>query len=80
MVEYGDGSKNYDRLISYCALVAFAKIQQANLGYARKVEREDKNLENPNKMRNFLLGGSDQNIRPNNPFAKPKAFRYKNLK
>lgn len=32
---------NYDRLISYCALIAFAKIQQAAQGIKKRVERKE---------------------------------------
>jgi hypothetical protein len=46
MREYGDGV-NVDRLVSFAALVAFMRIQQANRGYAKRVVMDDaaKNLE-----------------------------------
>jgi len=38
---------NVDRLVAFSALIAFAKVQQSNRGYAKRVEREDgNNLEN----------------------------------
>jgi hypothetical protein len=40
MQAYREGV-NVDRLVSYCALVAFAKVQQANRGVARKTEHEN---------------------------------------
>jgi len=39
MVAYRDGV-NVDRLVSLASLVAFAKIQQANRGYMKRVENE----------------------------------------
>ena len=46
MREYADGV-NVDRLVSFCALVAFMRIQQSNRGYARRVIMDDtaKNLQ-----------------------------------
>ncbi len=44
---------NVDRLISFSALAAFAKIQEANLGYKRTKEKEK--FEKPKKMTNFLM-------------------------
>ena len=46
MQEYADGV-NVDRLVSFVALVAFMRIQQANRGYARRVIMDDtaKNLQ-----------------------------------
>lgn len=40
MQAYREGI-NVDRLVSYCALVAFAKVQQTNRGVARKTEHEN---------------------------------------
>jgi hypothetical protein len=45
MKEYRSGM-NVDRIISYVALVAFVKIQQANRGFMKKIEYT-KNLEKP---------------------------------
>lgn len=71
MADYRDGEGNYDRLVAYCALVAFAKIQQANLGFIRKVERKDMNLEKSDKFRKFIMDGNPRpNSRPN-PYQKP---------
>jgi hypothetical protein len=46
MREYAPGV-NVDRLVSFCALVAFMRIQQANRGYAKRVIMDDaaKNLQ-----------------------------------
>jgi hypothetical protein len=46
MREYAPGV-NVDRLVSFCALVAFMRIQQSNRGYAKRVVMDDaaKNLQ-----------------------------------
>jgi hypothetical protein len=46
MREYADGV-NVDRLVSFAALVAFMKIQESNLGYAKRIIMDDaaKNLQ-----------------------------------
>ncbi len=49
MAAYRDGL-NVDRLVAFCALAAFAKVQESNRGYSRRVEREDSNLENSKKV------------------------------
>ncbi len=43
MAGYEDG-KNCDRLVAYCALIAFAKLQQANAGLLKRVVEVDKDL------------------------------------
>jgi hypothetical protein len=48
MAAYRDGL-NVDRIVAFCALVAFAKVQESNRGYTKRVEREDGNLEKSNK-------------------------------
>lgn len=45
MKEYRPGM-NVDRIVSYVALIAFVKIQQANIGFKKKIEYV-KNLEKP---------------------------------
>jgi hypothetical protein len=49
MAAYRDGL-NVDRLVAFCALVAFAKVQESNRGYSKRVEREDTNLDNSKKI------------------------------
>lgn len=49
MKGYADGV-NVDRLVSLAALIAFAKVQQSNLGYKKRVEREATNLQKSDKM------------------------------
>ena len=51
MMEYRDGV-NVDRLVSFAALIAFARVQQANRGYKKRYEETDnvKKLDNSNKF------------------------------
>jgi hypothetical protein len=57
MQEYADGV-NVDRLVSFAALVAFMRIQQANRGYSKRVIMDDasKNLQKSNNL--FKLNSS----------------------
>ena len=43
MQAYQDGL-NVDRLVAFAALVSFLKIQQANIGYAKRVVMDDASL------------------------------------
>ena len=49
MQAYRDGL-NVDRIVAFCALVAFAKVQQANRGMSKRVEAVNQNLENSQKF------------------------------
>ena len=51
MQEYADGV-NVDRLVSFAAMVAFMRIQQANRGYSKRVIMDDasKNLQKSNNL------------------------------
>jgi hypothetical protein len=82
MQAYRDGL-NVDRMVAFCALVAFAKVQESNRGYSKRVEREDSNLENSPKISKLNMtpfrhmgntgGGSGSTMhKPKNPF---KNFR-----
>ena len=51
MLQYYPGL-NVDRLVSFAALVAFAKMQQANRGYAKRKER-DKSLDSLDNSQNL---------------------------
>jgi hypothetical protein len=57
MREYADGV-NVDRLVSFCSLVAFMKIQQSNRGYSRRTIMDDaaKNLQKSENL--FKLNSS----------------------
>ena len=67
MLAYQDGV-NVDRLVAYCALISFVKVQQANRGMAKRVEesKEDlqksKNLYKLNKSMFNHMGHSSNNI------------------
>jgi len=52
MQQYRDGL-NVDRLVAYCALVAFAKVQQSNRGLPHKVETETNPGNNNKKSSNL---------------------------
>ena len=49
MQAYQDGV-NVDRLVAFCSLVAFAKVQQSNRGLAKRVEVTKENLESSRKF------------------------------
>jgi hypothetical protein len=82
MVSYYDGL-NVDRLVTYCALVAFAKVQQANRGFKKRIDiiERPKSLQKGNKFSKLNmspfrhLGGNQQFTNMKMP---KKAFR--NLK
>ena len=77
MAAYRDGL-NVDRIVSFCALVAFAKVQESNRGYTKRVEREDGNLEKSNKNVKLRVSpfrhygtsytNADTMRKPRNPF------------
>jgi len=79
MLEYRDGV-NVDRLVSFAALIAFAKVQQANRGYKKKYEETDqaKNLNSNKKFSKLTIspfrhmgGGNSSTLGKNlkrNPF------------
>jgi hypothetical protein len=49
MQAYRDGL-NVDRLVTFCALIAFAKVQQSNRGLTKRVEVTNENLVNSQKF------------------------------
>jgi hypothetical protein len=76
MQAYREGL-NVDRLVSFCSLIAFAKVQQSNRGIQRRVESTNKNLENSEKsyklklspFRHIGKGSSSMGMKkPNQPF------------
>lgn len=54
MQAYHDGL-NVDRLISFCSLIAFAKVQESNRGYVKVINREDSNFDKSNKNTKFRI-------------------------
>jgi hypothetical protein len=77
MQAYQDGV-NVDRLVAFCALIAFAKVQQSNRGFTKRVEVTDKKLDNSQKFSKLNWGpfrhmGSSKGRsigmqKPRNPF------------
>ena len=77
MQAYQDGV-NVDRLVAFCALIAFAKVQQSNRGYTKRIEVTDKKLDNSQKFSKLNWGpfrhmGSSKSSsmgmqKPRNPF------------
>ena len=77
MQAYRDGL-NVDRLVAFCALIAFAKVQQSNRGLTKRVEVTKENLDNSQKFSKLNwspfrhIGGSKGNgvnsKSPRNPF------------
>lgn len=46
---------NVDRLVAFCALIAFAKVQQSNRGYQKRLEQQNSNLEKSEKSYKLKL-------------------------
>jgi hypothetical protein len=77
MAAYRDGL-NVDRLVAFCALIAFAKVQQSNRGISKRIEVTKQNLDTSKKFSklNYTpfrhIGGgnhSSSTMRPSrNPF------------
>lgn len=70
MREYRPGL-NVDRLVAFCALAAFIKIQEANRGILKKTEYENK-LEKPNNNSKFRLSPF-VNLGSQNPHNKKRS-------
>ena len=55
MQQYRDGL-NVDRLVAFCALIAFAKVQESNRGFSKRREyEEEKNLQITNKNSKLFM-------------------------
>ena len=74
---------NVDRLVSFAALIAFAKVQQANRGYAKRVDNESSvKLDNTQKMTKLNMspfrhiGGKGKGIMG----GKGKRSAFKNIR
>jgi hypothetical protein len=82
MREYAPGV-NVDRLVAFCALVAFMRIQQSNRGYAKRVIMDDaaKNLQKSENL--FKLNKSPFRHMGKSQLANGQKFKrspFKNLK
>jgi hypothetical protein len=82
MNAYQDGV-NVDRLVTFCALVAFAKVQQSNRGLQKRVIVENDKLENSQNFSKLSmrspfrhLGNSTSNV---NGMNKPRSA-FKNFR
>lgn len=53
MKAYYDGL-NVDRLVAFCALVAFIKVQFSNRGYVKREQHENTSLQKPSNMSNLI--------------------------
>jgi hypothetical protein len=81
MQAYRDGL-NVDRLVAFCALIAFAKVQQSNRGLTKRVEVTKENLDNSQKFSKLnwspfrhiggSKGGGGMSRAPRNPFKNMK--------
>ena len=69
MMQYYPGL-NVDRLVAFSALVAFAKLQQANRGYIKRKER-DKSVDNLEKSQNLYK----LNMRPFKNIGRGKSIK-----
>ena len=82
MQAYTDGL-NVDRMVAFCALVAFMRIQQANRGYGKRVIMDDaaKNLQKSENL--FKLNSSPFRHMGKSGYAGSQGIRrsaFKNLK
>ena len=66
MQQYREGL-NVDRLVAFCALVAFAKVQQSNRGYPHKIETET----NPRRHEQKSSNLTKLNMNPFRNLGKP---------
>jgi len=76
MMAYHPGL-NVDRLVAFSALIAFAKVQQSNRGYAKRSESTIKGLEKSDnlyklKVSPFRHMGASSISKPRNPFKNYK--------
>jgi hypothetical protein len=82
MQGYQDGV-NVDRLVSFAALIAFAKVQQSNRGITKKVEYTKTNLEVSNKFSRFNMNNSPFRHMGNSSrstMTSPKRSPFKNIR
>ena len=81
MQAYRDGL-NVDRLVAFCSLIAFAKVQQSNRGLAKRIEVKKDNLVNSQKFSKLNynpfrhIGSSTKN----NGLMRPSRNAFKNIR
>jgi hypothetical protein len=81
MQAYREGL-NVDRIVAFCSLIAFAKIQQSNRGLSKRIEVTKDNLENSEKSYKLKLNpfrhmGQSSTVR--SKYNKPRSA-FKNIK
>ena len=80
MEQYTD-ELNVDRLVALSALIAFAKVQQANSGFKKRTEYVTNNqLENNKKLPTFTKNPFRHMGGPGSPYKRTIRNPYKNLK
>lgn len=72
---------NVDRIVAYCALVAFAKIQLSNIGMRKRVEIKDDRPDNPGKISKLIVSPFRHMGGTKPAFSNmPKRSAFRNLK
>lgn len=81
MQAYRDGL-NVDRLVAFCALIAFAKVQQSNRGITKRVEVTKENLDNSQKFSklNWSPFRHMGNTKRNTGNSQPPRNAFKNIR
>ena len=81
MQAYREGL-NVDRLVAFCSLIAFAKVQQSNRGMTKRVETNKENLVNPQKISKLNWGAfrhmGNSGKRPS--LSSPSRNAFKNIR
>ena len=80
MQAYREGV-NVDRLVAFCSLIAFAKVQQSNRGLTKRIETNKEKLANPQKI-SKLNWGAFRHIGMNNgkSMSRPSRNAFRNLR
>lgn len=74
---------NVDRLVTFCALVAFVAVQKNNRGMAKRVEVVNDKLENSQKMSKLSMRSPFRHMGQNNgnlPSARPPRNPFRNIR
>ena len=82
MLAYQHGL-NVDRLVTFCALVSFVKVQESNRGMSKRVEVEDDKLQNSQKMSKLTMRSPFRHIGAGNASStsmRPPRNPFRNIK
>jgi hypothetical protein len=74
---------NVDRLVTFCALVAFVNVQKSNRGIAKRVEVVNDKLENSQKMSKLSMRSPFRHMGTNNgnsTTARPSRNPFRNIR